>query len=168
MARSRTIGLITAAIMALTSFVAIGSPALAAASVTYIYPAGQACAGFDLKIDQTGSAKAPKVFTDENGNPVRQLTAGKGFALRFTNQNTGATYSLKANGSVTKVTFNADGTQTFVTTGHNVLILFPTDIPAGPTTTVYVGRVVFNVAPDGVFTLRSTSGTSTDICAALV
>jgi hypothetical protein len=47
-----------------------------------------------------------------------------------------------------------------------VLILFPTDVPAGPSTTLYVGRVVFTVVGD-VFTLRSTSGTATDICAAL-
>jgi hypothetical protein len=52
-------------------------------------------------------------------------------------------------------------------TGHNVLFLFPTDVPAGPSTTLYVGRVVFHVDTEGVFTLQSTNGTATDICAAL-
>jgi len=33
----------------------------------------------------------------------------------------------------------------FITIGHNVLILFPSDVPAGPSTTLYVGRVVFTV-----------------------
>ena len=56
---------------------------------------------------------------------------------------------------------------TTVMTGHNILILFPTDIPAGPSTTLYVGRVVFTVDANGVYTLGSTSGRSTDICAAL-
>ena len=52
-------------------------------------------------------------------------------------------------------------------TGHNVLILFPSDVPAGPSTTLYVGRVVYTIGTDGVFTLVSTRGTATDICAAL-
>jgi len=41
------------------------------------------------------------------------------------------------------------------------------DVPAGPSTTLYVGRVVFTVDTSGVFTLQSVSGKSTDICAAL-
>ncbi len=56
---------------------------------------------------------------------------------------------------------------TTVMTGHNILILFPTDIFAGPSTTLYVGRVAFTVDANGVFTLGSTSGSSMDICAAL-
>ena len=63
--------------------------------------------------------------------------------------------------------FNADGSQTLTVTGHNVLILFPTDVPAGPSTTLYVGRVVFTIGVDQVFTLKSASGKATDICAAL-
>jgi hypothetical protein len=30
---------------------------------------------------------------------------------------------------------------------------------------LFVGRVVFTVTPDGVVTVQSTSGNSTDICA---
>jgi hypothetical protein len=77
------------------------------------------------------------------------------------------TLALKANGSVTHVTNRADGWQEWIVTGHEVLILFPSDIPPGPSTTLYVGRVVFTVDPAGVFTLQSVSGRSTDICAAL-
>ena len=48
------------------------------------------------------------------------------------------------------------------------MFLFPTDIPAGPSTTLYVGRVVFDVNPaTGVFTLKETRGRATDLCAAL-
>jgi hypothetical protein len=104
---------------------------------------------------------------DKDGNIVRQISAGKGTDLLFTNRSTGATFFLKGNGSVTQITFNADGSQTWTITGHNVLILFPTDNPPGPSTTQYVGRVVFTVDLNGVFTLLEVSGRATDICAAL-
>jgi len=49
-----------------------------------------------------------------------------------------------------------------------VIILFPTDVPAGPSTTLYVGSVVYTVdRASGVFTVKTHSGTTTDICAAL-
>jgi hypothetical protein len=54
-----------------------------------------------------------------------------------------------------------------VTTGHLVLILFPTDVPAGPTTTLYVGRVVYRSDALSNFTLLGTTGKATDICALL-
>ena len=57
--------------------------------------------------------------------------------------------------------------QTIQATGHNVVIFFPTDIPAGPSTTLYVGRVVYTVDAAGVFTLLSTSGRTTDLCVLL-
>ncbi len=63
--------------------------------------------------------------------------------------------------------FNPDGSYTETLTGHNVLILFPTDVPAGPSTTLYVGSVVFTVDLAAVFTVQRVSGKATDICAAL-
>ncbi|PYO54079.1 MAG: hypothetical protein DMD83_23040 [Candidatus Rokuibacteriota bacterium] len=106
-------------------------------------------------------------FLDENGNVVRTLTTGTGSALTFTNLDTNATLSLRSNGAVTNVTNNPDGSQTVVTMGHNILILFPTDVPAGPTTTLYVGRLVFTIDSSGTFTLQQHSGKAIDICAAL-
>jgi hypothetical protein len=73
--------------------------------------------------------------------------------------------ALPANGAVSKTVINADGSQTVALSGHNVLILFPTDVAAGPSTTLYVSHVVFTVNVNGVFTLVSTSGTATNICA---
>jgi len=106
-------------------------------------------------------------FKDKNGNIVRSLTAGKGNTLTFTNLVTGEKLVVRSNGSVTHVALGADF-DTWSITGHNVLILFPTDVPAGPMTTLYVGRVVFTVdKTTGVFTLQSTSGHATDICASL-
>jgi hypothetical protein len=55
--------------------------------------------------------------------------------------------TLPSNGSVMKTTFNADGTRTVQATGNNVVILFPTDTPAGPSTKLYTGRIVYTVAP---------------------
>ena len=104
---------------------------------------------------------------DKNGF-VRTLSAGKGAALRFTNMDSGATLSLKPNGSVTHTTtYKPDNSSTVKVTGHTVLIFFPTDFPPGPSTTLYVGRVIYRVDAAGVWTLQEESGKKTDICAAL-
>ena len=137
-----------------------------AADFTVDFPAGQACA-FSLRIEGSGGNQIMREFLDENGNVVRTLTTGTGSALTFTNLDTNATLSLRSNGAVTNVTNNPDGSQTVVTMGHNILILFPTDVPAGPTTTLYVGRVVFTIDSSGTFTLQQHSGKAIDICAAL-
>ena len=136
-------------------------PASAAAEdFEFVLPAGLACAGFDLLVQGTGDNRIMKEFTDQNGDIVRTLAAGNGFDLTFTNLDNDNVLALPSNGSVQRTTINDDGTTTFVITGHNVLILFPTDIPAGPSTTLYVGRLVYTVDPSGVFTLQSTgSGT---------
>jgi hypothetical protein len=137
-----------------------------AADFTVELPAGLACT-FELRIEGTGGKQVVKEFLDKNGDIVRTLTAGTGSALTFTNVGTGASLALRSNGAVTEVTFNSDGSQTWISTGHNILILFPSDIPAGPTTTLYVGRLVFSVDSTGIFTLLGNSGQATDICAAL-
>jgi hypothetical protein len=162
-----SIGLLSAA----ATLVALGSavPSTAvAADFVMDFPAGLACESFDLRIEgNTNSKQVYKEFYDKNGNPVRILSAGKGSSLLFTNLATNATLALAANGSVTQIVPNGDGSQTWMMMGHNVLILFPTDVPAGPSTTLYIGRIVFTVDISGVYTLQSTNGTSVDICAAL-
>ena len=128
---------------------------------------GIACS-FGLQIEFNGGEhRVFREFTDKNGKPVRFLNAGKGYALTFTNLENRATLALQANGSVLHGTYNADGSRTEVATGHNVIILFTTDSPPGPSTVQYVGRVVYRVDPGEVFTLQKISGKSTDICAAL-
>jgi len=151
-------------ILALGAALSPGRPARA--DSTFVLPAGLAC-NFELSVVSVGGDQVNKEFKDKNGNLVRSLSAGKGAALTFTNNGTGATMSLKPNGAVTHTTYNPDGSQTVVITGHNVLILFPSDVPAGPSTTLYVGKVVFTIDPNGVFTLQAVSGKTTDICAAL-
>ena len=156
-----------AAAVASAGVLALSADAALAAPVHLEFPAGTACT-FGLAVDGAGGDhQVTREFADADGNIVRMLSAGRGFQLTFTNLSSGAKLALPANGAVTHTVVNADGSQTVTTTGHNVLILFPTDVPAGPSTTLYVGRVVFTVSVDGVFTLVSTSGTATDICAAL-
>jgi hypothetical protein len=163
--------MIVTLILTLATVLGIRSPAIAAECVTdndtFCFDAGVAC-DFPLQIDLSGGNQVFREFVDKNGNPIRSLSTGTGSALVFTNLDTGTTFSTRSNGAVTSIRFNPDGSQTFTITGHVVLILFPTDIPAGPSTTLYVGRIVFTVdTTSGVFTLLEASGQSTDICAAL-
>jgi hypothetical protein len=142
----------------------------ASASVFYMeLPAGVACAGFDLGIEggPAVGGGAYREFTDRDGNLVRAVSAGTGFALTFTNLSTGATVALPSNGAVASTRLGADGTQHVTLLGHNVIILFPSDVPAGPSTTLYVGRVTYTVNQAGLFTLGSSSGTTLDICDAI-
>jgi hypothetical protein len=155
-----------ATVVALTTVLATSAVA-GAAEHDVVLPAGLAC-DFELALDSAGGdSRVERTFVDAEGNPVRMLSAGVGSQLTFTNLSNDATIALRANGAVMHTVFNSDGSQTVTVTGHNVLILYPTDVPAGPTTTLYVGRVVYTIDPDGVWTLESTSGKDTDICAAL-
>ncbi len=155
------VSVMTAALGFANSATASGPPDL-----SFDLPAGLACS-FDLRIEGWGGSQVYKEFYDKDGNLVRLLFAGTGSALTFTNLGTSATYSTKANGAVSHITLNPDGSATQVTTGHNIIILFPTDVPAGPSTTLYIGRVVISIDSVGNYTLLKASGTSTDICAAL-
>ena len=158
------------AALALASALAVATAAPAiAAPVPDLHldlPAGLACT-FRLQVDGIGSKQKAKTFTDQNGNEVKFITAGKGYDLTFTNVQSGESIAFPSNGSVQRTTVNADGTSTVQATGHNVVILFSTDVPAGPSTTLYTGRLVYTVDAEGVFTVQSTSGRTTDICALL-
>ena len=146
---------------------AITVSAAAAPDATIDLPAGVACKDFDLRIEITGGVQVNREFADKNGNPVRLLAAGKGSDLKFINLTTESALLLKGNGSVTQTRFLPDGSALAASTGHNVIVLFPTDVPAGPSTTLFVGRVTYTIDPSAVFTLRSVSGKTTDICGAL-
>ena len=162
---SRRMSLVVA--VASTTTLAMSADAAVAAPFHLDLPAGTACS-FGLAVDGTGGdRRVTHTFEDADGNVVRTLSTGRGSQLTFTNLSSHATLALRANGAVMNTVFNADGSQTVTVTGHNVLILFPSDVPAGPSTTLYVGRVVYTIGTDGVFTLVSTRGTATDICAAL-
>jgi hypothetical protein len=137
-----------------------------------IVPAGEGCS-FPLLLEGTGSKANIKIFHDESGGIVRKITAGRGYTLTYTRLdelgNRLKSLNFRPTGSVQKVSYAPDGTQTVTATGTNGLVLFSNDLPpeAAPSAVQYNGRIVFTIAPNGTFTLLSTSGTRTDICAAL-
>jgi hypothetical protein len=140
-----------------------------------ILPVGLGCPGFNLGLEATGGPVVEKELNYKDGS-VRFLSVGKGVVVTWTNYGTdpdnpvaGKSVAIKTSGSVTSTKINPDKTLATVTaTGHNGLVLFPSDVPAGPTTTQYIGRIVYTVdLTTGVFTLLSTSGIERDICAEL-
>lgn len=153
--------------LVLAGMIGFGSLASGADLVIEL-PAGLACADFGLGIEITGEGtQVYKEFMDKDGNLIRTLAAGKGWDFLFINRSTFATFPLKGNGSVAHISYNLDGTYTYTATGHNVIIFFPTDVPAGPSTKQYIGRMVFTVDSDGVSTVQELSGKQIDICEAL-
>jgi hypothetical protein len=162
---TKSAGALTAALALLLS---AATPAFAEQPApNFELPAGIACS-FPLRV--VGSGDGPQAFTtftDRDGQ-VRTIIAGTGHALTFTNLDTGATTSTRATGGLTRSQTNADGSITFYLTGNQLLILFPSDEPAGPSTIVHSGRVVYDLGADGsTFTVRTVSGKQLDICAAL-
>ena len=150
-------------------------PAMAADPVIVILDPGLGCPDFTLRFVATGGKLHTKIFVDENGNTVRSLRAGKGVLLTYTNLGPdpvhpieGQSIKIKTGGSVSSTRTNPDGSVTVTATGHNGLILFPSDVPAGPSTTHYIGRIVYDVdPPTQVFTLRQESNNQRDVCAEL-
>jgi len=148
-------------------------PAMAAP--LQILATGLGCPDFNLGIEPTGGKLHTKTFVDENGDPVRILTAGKGVLLTYTNFGpnpddpiAGQSIKIKTGGSVLHTRINPDGSWTVTATGHNGLVLFPSDVPAGPSTTHYIGRIVYHVdTTTGVFTLLQESSNQRDVCAEL-
>lgn len=132
------------------------------------YPAGLGCAGFDLNVKSTEGKLRTVQLLNEAGNPVRiVVSVATGVSFTYTNVTTGKQITTKGSGSETKVV-TTDGIQTITQSGLNALILFPTDVPAGPSTTAYRGEIVYTIdTTTGVFTLISHSGASLDVCAAL-
>ena len=163
---TRRLGIAAAAAALAASTVATAAWGDSATAVQ-VFPAGLACADFDLQVEASGGTIKQHDITDRSGEVVRVILAGTGPALTLTNLTSGATYSTPSNGSVTHIAVNPDGTLTYRVTGHNILILFPTDVPPGPSTTLYVGQVGFTVDANAVFTVTSVAGRSVDICAAL-
>lgn len=162
----RARGLAVALVGAAVLLVGAAGPATAAHYHVDFEP-GVACDfGLGVDIDEVGPQNV-HAFTDKDENVVWVLSAGRGNDLTFTNAATGATLSLMATGAVTRTYPHPDGSMTQVFTGMNVLFMFPTDKPAGPSTTLYVGRVVADFDAAYNTTLWSTSGSSMDICAAL-
>jgi hypothetical protein len=134
-------------------------------------PAGLGCPNFDLRITvDEGVNRVFKEFHDRNGNLVRVISAGRGATETLTNVLTDTSVTFKTGGSVSRTTPNPDGTYTLTLTGHNIVIVFPTDEPPGPRSTLYLGRVVFTISDpvsNTILGIQQTSGKQVDICAIL-
>ena len=134
---------------------------------------GVACADFAVGLDVVGGKRNVREFTDKDGEVVRILVTGRAEAVVLTNlEEPEKSVTAPSRGAATRVTVNGDGTSTVTHTGNLVLFLFPTDDPAGPSTTLVQGRTVFTVAPDPIpdsdlLTVQSITGRTTDLCAAL-
>jgi hypothetical protein len=123
------------------------------------FPAGVACS-FALHVSGTGGNVAVRTTTPSG----TLISGGTGSALTFTAN--GNSLSLSSNGVASQSSPNPDGSSTIQLRGHNVLILFPTDNPAGPSTTLIVGQITL-IQRGATTTVQSISGRQVDICAAL-
>ena len=133
----------------------------------YDLSAGLACPGFDLLVDLTKSQTSTKTFTTKYGVKVRSIEAGKGYIRTYTNKTTGKKVVFPSKHFSADTTFDKNGLGTVTSTGHFGLIMFPTDVPAGPSTTEYVGRVVYTATPANDFTILSVRAKAIDVCAKL-
>lgn len=93
----------------------------------------------------------------------------RGYELTFTNlADTSQTVTTRSTGSLDRRVDNGDGTQTITVSGSTFIALFPSDVPAGPSSVIYTGRVVYvEDLETGMFTIISTAGKTRDICAEL-
>jgi hypothetical protein len=129
-------------------------------------PAGLGCS-FRLGIEG-GFPDERRELTDQDGNTIYLQLAGKNGGAVYTNLDTNESLSFRPRGTAIKQITNSDGSTTWVVTGHFGLTLFPADIPAGPSTTFYDGRVVFIDNPgDEPDQFVESSGKKTDVCAEL-
>jgi hypothetical protein len=147
---------------ALAAAAAVGVAQPASADQTFNLDPGVGCSfGLEIKLiggnlDQRTAGKARIISAGSTGTLIIRNTDPNGESISFPSRGVGI-----------NVTTDADGTQTFRYGGQLLLALFPTDVPTGPSTTLYTGRVVFTVAPDGVTTLQKSAGRQIDVCAEL-
>jgi hypothetical protein len=153
-----------AAALASAATVVAAQPASAQAPPTF--EAGIACA---FAVDLSGGAPPPerRTFTDKNGNDIT-LLAGQSGAVTYTNHdNPEKSITFKARGTRFETTERPDGRVRWEFSGHIGIILFPTDNPAGPSTTQISGRVVVENTAAGVSTVVQQVGQQIDVCAAI-
>ena len=138
-----------------------------ASAETFDFPAGLACPAFDLRVTIEDPHLNIRTFHDREGNAVRMMRSGRGYDLTFRNLSTGESISFKSSGFHEMTRYLEDGSQLVQSEGHQVLILFPSDEPPGPTTTFTVGRVVLAIDAQENYTRLSQVGRTLDICAAI-
>jgi hypothetical protein len=156
--------LATATVLASAALIVAAQPA-SAQEHDIVLPAGVGC-DFALALDNIEGPPLRREFTDRNGNKVR-VFAGKSGAVIYTNFETGESVSFQSRGTRLRETTDATGTLLLEYSGHVGLVLFPTDVPAGPSTTQISGSLVLTVESSGVTTVQKVQGQQIDICARL-
>jgi hypothetical protein len=129
------------------------------------FDVGLAC-HFPLTLEQWDGKTNTREFTDKQGN-LNIVVTGKGHDFRFTNAANGRSTTQMSQGVQQHIVVYPDGSLNFTTNGALLLIMFPTDIPAGPSTTYYNGHTELFIAADGVGTLQPPHAHARDICAEL-
>ena len=129
------------------------------------FDAGLACT-YALTIEGWAGKNHTREFTDKDGNANVVIT-GKGHDFRFTNVANGKTTTQMSQGVQQQIVVYPDGSQKYTTNGALLLVMFPTDIPAGPSTVYYNGHSELTITAAGVGTLEKATGHKRDICAEL-
>jgi hypothetical protein len=153
--------LATATVLALAAMIVVAQPAAA-----IDLPEGIGCS-FPWRIEGGEFPPERKTFTDPNGNPITVL-AGKSGAVTYTNLDTNKSLTFQSRGTALRITERSDGTQLLEFSGNVGIILFPSDVPAGPSTTQINGRLVLSFDPATGFTVvLKQVGNQIDVCARL-
>ena len=122
--------------------------------------------GFAIQVTPV-SNEYIKVLKTPDGSEIDLITGS--FTQSYTNTSTGRT--ITENGSASaRLTTNADGSGTVVSTGPTPIFLDPADAQRFglPTVSVAAGALTYSVDPDGNLTALSLHGhVLADVCAAL-
>lgn len=128
------------------------------------YAAGELCE-FAMRTVSGGGIFVEKESIDKDGNTVF-TQRGVTNTFEITNRENGRTFTLRGKGFSLKAVTTPDGTVTIYGSGHFLYQLFPTDVPAGPSWLLFIGRVVITEAGDPVVaTVQETKGRTIDLCA---
>ena len=130
----------------------------------FAFPAGTACS-FALGYEPLVNRVVVKTFPPEANGDVLQIITGT-LTVRLTNLATDEAITLNLSGPG-RVTFHPDGSITFVNGGFGLIVVFPTDIPAGPRTILTAGRLVQTLTATGQLIVVSLAGRQEDVCATL-
>lgn len=131
---------------------------------SFDFAAGLACS-FELAGEPVISNEVVTTYPADANGDVKTEVTGR-LVYRLTNVDSGASIVRNLSGPVT-IVIHPDGSHSDVFRGIGLLALFPTDVPAGPTTLIVYGRFTGTLTPSGQFIVTSLSGTTEDVCAEL-
>ena len=133
---------------------------------TVPFDADLACT-FPLTVELWDGNGHTRLVTDKDGFP-KFVFSGTGNTFRFTNATTGQSTIQMSQGAHQQIIQYPDGSLKVTSDGALLVVWFPTDIPAGPSTTYYNGHSVLAISAAGVGTwVTPPRGHARDICAEL-